>query len=71
MFAFFGIESSLTPSGEVRNPARTVPRAIYLALGLTTVIYILIQLVAQGGGDPRRRRRDQDPAPRGTLAQPE
>jgi amino acid transporter len=48
MFAFFGIESSLTPSGEIRNPARTVPRAIYLALGLTTVIYILLQLVAQG-----------------------
>ncbi len=48
MFAFFGIESSLTPSGEVRNPARTVPRAIYLALGITTIIYILIQLVAQG-----------------------
>lgn len=54
MFAFFGIESSLTPSGEVRNPARTVPRAIYLALALTTVIYILIQLVAQGAlGVPR------------------
>src|SRR6059058_5909473 len=48
MFAFFGIESSLTPSGEVRNPSRTVPRAIYLALSLTTVVYILIQLVAQG-----------------------
>ncbi|MDQ6861900.1 MAG: amino acid permease [Verrucomicrobiota bacterium] len=47
MFAFFGIESSLTPSGEVRNPSRTVPRAIYLALSLTTLIYILIQLVAQ------------------------
>jgi amino acid transporter len=53
MFAFFGIESSLTPSGEVRNPARTVPRAVYLALLITTTIYILIQLVAQGtlGGD--------------------
>ncbi|MDQ2867285.1 MAG: amino acid permease [Verrucomicrobiota bacterium] len=48
MFAFFGIESSLTPSGEVRNPARTVPRSIYLALAVTTIIYILIQLVAQG-----------------------
>lgn len=48
MFAFFGIESSLTPSGEVRNPARTVPRSVYLALAVTTVIYILIQLVAQG-----------------------
>jgi amino acid transporter len=48
MFAFFGIEGSLTPSGEVRNPARTVPRAIYLALALTTVLYILIQLIALG-----------------------
>jgi amino acid transporter len=54
MFAFFGIESSLTPSGEVRNPARTVPRAIYIALSLTTVVYVLIQLVAQGTlGIPR------------------
>src|SRR5256714_4553562 len=53
VFAFFGIERSLTPSGEVRNPARTVPRAIYLALGVTTTIYVLIQLVAQGtlGGE--------------------
>ena len=36
------------PSGEVRNPARTVPRSIYLALVITTTIYMLIQLVAQG-----------------------
>ncbi|MGI8821453.1 MAG: APC family permease [Chthoniobacterales bacterium] len=48
LFAFFGIEVALIPSGEVRNPARTVPRAIYSALALTTTIYILIQLVAQG-----------------------
>ena len=27
MFAFFGIEVALIPSGEVKNPARTVPRA--------------------------------------------
>ena len=48
IFAFCGIEVGLIPSGEVRNPARTVPRAVYLALGLTTALYILIQLVAQG-----------------------
>ena len=44
---------ALIPSGEVKNPARTVPRAVYLALVTTTIIYILIQLVAQGtlGGD--------------------
>jgi amino acid transporter len=48
MFAFFGIEVALIPSGEVKSPARTVPRAIYGALVLTTALYILIQLVAQG-----------------------
>ena len=48
LFAFFGIEVALIPSGEVKNPARTVPRAIYAALTITTALYILIQLVAQG-----------------------
>jgi APA family basic amino acid/polyamine antiporter len=53
IFAFVGIEVALIPSGEVKNPARTVPRAAYLALAITTIIYIMIQLVAQGalGGD--------------------
>jgi amino acid transporter len=53
MFAFVGIEVALVPSGEVRNPSRTVPRAIYTALVITTLIYIAIQLVAQGilGGE--------------------
>ena len=48
MFAFVGIEVALIPSGEVKEPARTVPRAIYSALGCTTIIYLLIQVVAQG-----------------------
>jgi basic amino acid/polyamine antiporter, APA family len=48
LFAFFGIEVALIPSGEVKTPARTVPRAIYTALILTTALYVLIQLVAQG-----------------------
>jgi amino acid transporter len=48
LFAFVGIEVALIPSGEVKNPARTVPRSIYLALVTTTIIYLLIQLVAQG-----------------------
>ena len=48
IFAFVGIEVALIPSGEVKNPARTVPRSAYLALAITTAIYMLIQLVAQG-----------------------
>jgi amino acid transporter len=48
IFAFMGVESALTPSGEVRNPARTVPRAILIGLGFVALLYIAIQLVAQG-----------------------
>jgi amino acid transporter len=48
MFAFVGIEVALVPSGEIKNPSRTVPRAIYSALVVTTIIYIAIQVVAQG-----------------------
>jgi amino acid transporter len=48
IFAFSGIEGSLIPSGEVRNPARTVPRAAFLALGAATVLYLAVQFVALG-----------------------
>src|SRR5437588_7124802 len=53
IFAFVGIEVALIPSGEVKNPARAVPRAAYLALVITTILYILIQLVAQGTLGPQ------------------
>lgn len=48
IFVFAGIESALVPSGEVRDPARTVPRAVFLALGIVTVFYMLVQIVSQG-----------------------
>jgi len=48
IFAFVGVEVALVPSGEVKHPARTVPRAIFIALGITTLLYIMIQLVALG-----------------------
>lgn len=48
LFVFAGIESALVPSGEVREPARTVPRAVLLALGVVTIFYILVQVSAQG-----------------------
>jgi amino acid transporter len=47
-FAFMGTEGALTVSGEVIRPARTVPRAIALALTLVATLYIGLQLVAQG-----------------------
>lgn len=48
IFAYSGAEIALAPSGEVDHATRTVPRALFLALAITTVLYIAIQLVAQG-----------------------
>lgn len=48
ILAFMGIEGALQPSGEVRHPERTVPRAAFLAIGGVVVLYVAIQLVAQG-----------------------
>jgi amino acid transporter len=47
-FAFGGVESALTPSGEIRDPARTVPRGIFGAAGAIVLLYVLLQFVAQG-----------------------
>ena len=48
IFAFAGIEAALVPGGEVRDPARTVPRAIFTAMAAVTVLYAGLQFVAQG-----------------------
>lgn len=48
IFAFAGIEVALVPSGEIRDTARTVPRAIALAMLGITVLYLALQVVAQG-----------------------
>jgi len=48
ILAFMGIEGALQPSGEVREPERTVPRAALLAVAGVVVLYVSIQLVAQG-----------------------
>jgi amino acid transporter len=48
IFAYSGIETALVPSGEVRDTARTVPRAILLAMVTVTLLYLAVQFVAQG-----------------------
>ena len=48
LFAFVGVEVALTPSGEIRDPSTTVPRAILIALATATLVYLAVQVVAQG-----------------------
>jgi basic amino acid/polyamine antiporter, APA family len=47
-FAFSGCESALVPSGEVKDPARTVPRALAIAMIGVTLLYLAVHLVAEG-----------------------
>ena len=48
MFAFIGGESSLSASGELRNPSRTVPLGLLMGVATVVSIYFGLQLVAEG-----------------------
>jgi len=48
LFAFSGMEVSLSASGEVAEPARTIPRALAIAMLFVTVLYVAVQLITQG-----------------------
>jgi APA family basic amino acid/polyamine antiporter len=48
IFAFLGVEAALVPSGEVKDPARTVPRAVLLSIGVVAALYVSVQIVSQG-----------------------
>jgi amino acid transporter len=47
-FAFQGLEEALCPSGEIKDPARTVPHAIFGAVGALIFVYVALQVVSQG-----------------------
>ena len=45
-FAFIGFDEVITLAEETRDPTRTVPRALLLALGLSTLLYLAVALTA-------------------------
>ncbi len=47
VFAFAGMETPLAASGEVRDGHRTVPRALFGAMGFVLALYVAIQVIAQ------------------------
>jgi amino acid transporter len=48
LFSFIGMESPLSASGEVAHPSRTIPRALAIAMVSVALIYVAIQIIAQG-----------------------
>ena len=51
-FAFAGYARIATLGEEVRDPERTIPRAIPLALGITVVLYLVVGVAALTAGGP-------------------
>src|SRR4029077_1428519 len=45
-FAFIGFDEVITLAEETRDPTRTIPRALLLALGISTVLYIGVAIAA-------------------------
>jgi APA family basic amino acid/polyamine antiporter len=48
LFAFIGAETPLSASGEVSNPSRSIPRALAIAMLGVALLYVAVQVVAQG-----------------------
>jgi APA family basic amino acid/polyamine antiporter len=48
LFVLTGMEVALSASGEVKQPARAIPRALAIAIVTVTLLYIAIQVIAQG-----------------------
>jgi APA family basic amino acid/polyamine antiporter len=47
-FAFQGAETGLSVGGEIKNPQRTIPRALLVSISSVLILYVTIQLVCQG-----------------------
>lgn len=48
LFAYAGFENTPAAAGEYRNPQRDVPFALLTMIALVTLLYTLVQVVAQG-----------------------
>jgi APA family basic amino acid/polyamine antiporter len=61
VFSFIGFEHLVNISAEMKNPGRTLPRALFLTLGLTALLYALIVWIAVTTVSPDELA--QSPAP--------
>ncbi len=60
-YAFIGFEDMVNVAEEVREPQRNLPLAILLALGLSTLLYFAVALVAVSAVSPQELSRSDAP----------
>jgi len=51
-FVYLGFEEIANLSEEVRHPARDIPRAIFLSISVTTILYVLVALAVLAVASP-------------------
>jgi amino acid transporter len=60
-FAFTGAECALNPSGEIKNPSKTVPMGLLIGIGSLLALYVGLQTVAQGVLGPELANNTEAP----------
>ena len=61
VFAFIGFEHLVNVSEEMKDPSRTLPRALFLTLGITAVLYALIVWIAVTAVNPAELAQSSAP----------
>ncbi|MFH1345715.1 MAG: amino acid permease, partial [Pseudomonadota bacterium] len=61
VFAFIGFEHLVNVAEEIREPGRTLPRALFLTLGLTALIYAVVVWIAVTAVPPQELARSSAP----------
>jgi amino acid transporter len=54
VFSYLGFEQADQLAGEIKNPQRTLPRAIIGAMVIGTIVYIMVQVVFIAAMDPHQ-----------------
>src|SRR5690606_18076965 len=61
VFAFIGFEHLVNIAEELKEPSRTLPRALFLTLGLTGLLYALVVWIAVTAVPPLELARSSAP----------
>jgi amino acid transporter len=61
VFAFIGFEHLVNVAEELKEPNRTLPRALFLTLGLTALVYALVVWIAVTAVPPQELARSSAP----------
>ena len=61
VFAFIGFEHLVNVAEEMKEPSRTLPRALFLTLGLTSLVYALVVWIAVTAVPPHELARSSAP----------